>query len=277
MLRASVRKKIKGWLSEIDARIFELLLKQQSISGIAGSTAEIGLHHGKSFIFLCTSLRPDESAYGIDLFDLQNLNLDSSGKGDREILLENLRKFDFDTSKVVLDQRASESVNSSDILSAVGEIRFFSIDGGHWYSTVLNDLELAKECSKIGGIIALDDYLRPEWPDVARGFHVWYEKNSKDFAVIAIGFNKIYLTHPSWVVRYRETLLQDKVMNSMLSKFYSIQDESIPIYTVFFHPDMTKKVRLKNYLKMYHPKIYTMCWAFLKTLPSRRSLIKKAV
>ena len=258
MYGQSQRKTVEGWLSETDAKIFELILKQQSDLRLVGSVAEIGLHHGKSFILLCTFLQSNEKAYGIDVFESQMLNLDSSGSGNKKRLLGNLHRFDCDMSQVILDGRQSELVNASEIRVAVGGIRFFSIDGGHWYSTVLNDLNLAKECLITGGVIAVDDYLRPEWPDVGRAFHAWYALNSEDFEVIAIGFNKIYLTHPSWAPLYRENLLQDPYMRNFFSKFYSIDNVDVPIYAIFFLPEWNIIARIKHLLKMYHPRIYSL-------------------
>jgi hypothetical protein len=121
MYGQSQRKKVDGWLSETDARIFELILKQQSDLGIIGSVAEIGLHHGKSFILLCSFLQPNEKAYGIDIFESQTLNLDSSGRGNKEQLLEHLQRFDCDMSQIILDERLSELVKASEIRLSAGE------------------------------------------------------------------------------------------------------------------------------------------------------------
>jgi len=256
MYAQSQRKTVEGWFSETDARIFELILKQQSELGLIGSIAEIGLHHGKSFILLCKFLQSNEKAYGIDIFDSQILNLDSSGSGSKEQLLRNMQRFDCDMSRIILDGRLSEVVKVSEIQEAVGGLRFFSIDGGHWYSSVLNDLNLAKDSLISGGVIAVDDYLRPEWPDVARAFHAWYALNSYDFEIIAIGFNKIYLTHSSWAPIYRQNLLQDRYMRYNLHKFYSIENVEIPVYAVFFLPEWDIRTRIISLLKMYHPNIY---------------------
>jgi len=260
------RKTVEGWLSETDARIFELILEQQSDLGIIGSVAEIGLHHGKSFIVLCSCLKYSEKAYGIDLFESQSLNLDSSGFGSKDRVLGNLQRFGCDMSRVVLDGRLSELVKASDIQSAVGGVRFFSIDGGHWYSTVFQDLILAKASLISGGVIALDDYLRPEWPDVARAYHAWYALNCEEFEVIAIGFNKIYLTHPSWAPWYRESLLKDQYLNYHLSKFYSVENVQTPVYTIFFLPEWDVSKRIINLLKMYYPSAYFKYRSFKEKL-----------
>ena len=63
------------------------MLSHQNRTGIDGSLAEIGLHHGKSFIALCLGLVGDQKAYGIDVFENQSLNLDHSGKGVRDTVL----------------------------------------------------------------------------------------------------------------------------------------------------------------------------------------------
>jgi len=274
MYGQSQRKTVEGWLSETDAKVFELILKQQSDLGLIGSVAEIGLHHGKSFILLCTFLRSREKAYGIDIFESQVLNLDSSGSGNKGKLLGNLHRFDCDMSQVILDGRQSELVKVFEILEAVGGIRFFSIDGGHRYSTVLNDLNLAKECLISGGVIAVDDYLRPEWPDVGRAFHAWYALNNEDFEVIAIGFNKIYLTHSCWASLYRENLLQDRQMQNYFSKFYSIDNVDVPIYAIFFLPEWNLRVRIKYLLKMYHPRFFSQYMLYEKKLLKSRKALK---
>jgi hypothetical protein len=256
MYNSRNRKKIKGWFSEIDARIFELLLRYQSEVGLVGSVAEIGLHHGKSFILLCSQIQDIEKAYGVDVFKAQHLNLDSSGLGNKEVLMKNLQKFDCNPEQIVLDGRESEKVMPEDIILAVDRIRFFSIDGGHWKSAVSNDLELAKATLRNGGIIALDDYLRSEWPEVTHAFHEWFEMNFENFSIIAIGFNKIYLTHVSWAEKYRAILEEDNFLIHMLNKYYKIRGNRIPIYTIFFLPEMGIKRRITNYFKMYHSSVY---------------------
>ncbi len=275
MYRAAERKKVEGWFSEIDARVFELLLGYQTSNEIHGSVAEIGLHHGKSFILLCTSLQKNEKAYGIDVFDSQDLNLDSSGFGNKNLLIKNLIKYKCEMPNIVLDSRESQKVQSTDVTNAVNRVRFFSIDGGHWYSTVLCDLDLAKECLATGGIIALDDYLRPDWPEVARAFHKWYESNSDFFSIVAIGFNKVYLAHSDWASRYRVILEEDRKMRFLLNKYYKINDIQIPVYSVFSLPEMPLKTRVINYLKLYHLPVYFFYMSSRRLYASFRRNSKK--
>ena len=67
--------------------------KAQLEMGIAGHVAEIGVHHGRSFILLALLARAGEKAVAIDVFEQQELNVDRSGRGDLAQLRENVARF----------------------------------------------------------------------------------------------------------------------------------------------------------------------------------------
>lgn len=247
------RRKIKGWFSEIDNKIFETILVYQNATSILGSTVEIGLHHGKSFIPLCLHLKEDESAYGIDLFGNQELNLDASGNGSRDRVIRNLTGFDIPQGTYFLDGRSSAQVKSQDIREKVGRVRFFSIDGGHWEEIVQNDLELASELLVEGGVIAIDDYLRPDWPEVASGFHKWYRENNSKYRIFAIGFNKAYLCNLDYIDTYQEALRRCEFLSFMKRKDYEMNGINVPVYFNYFLPEWTFKARIYGYIQLFHP------------------------
>jgi hypothetical protein len=108
------RENVEGWFYRLDAEIFGLITDYQNSEGLGGSLVEIGLHHTRSFIALCLSLREGQRAYGIDLFERQAWNVDRSGQGDRTLVERNLRAAGVDLSAVVLDGRPSTSVTPND-------------------------------------------------------------------------------------------------------------------------------------------------------------------
>lgn len=260
------RKKIKGWLSEVDNKIFETILVHQNDSNIKGATAEIGLHHGKSFIPLCLHLKSDERGYGIDLFNNQGLNLDASGNGSEERVVRHLDNFGVSRNSYVLDSRSSDIVQAKDIVENVGQVRFFSIDGGHWEAIVENDLTLASKVLISGGVIAVDDYLRPDWPGVASGFHNWYRENKKEFQIFAVGFNKAYLCRHDFVERYQAALRQSNFLAVMKRKDYEIGGIQVPVYFNFFLPEWTVKARAYGYLQLFHPSLFYIFKRIKKSL-----------
>jgi Methyltransferase domain len=250
------RRKIKGWLSEIDNTIIEIILVHQNKIDIRGGTAEIGLHHGKSFIPLCLHLKTGERAYGIDLFENQRLNFDASGNGSKDRVIKNLARFGIEQDSYVLDGRSSDQVKSQDIQELAGKIRFFSIDGGHWEEIVENDLNLASELLIDGGVIAIDDYLRPDWPGVASGFHAWYLANKSEYQIFAIGFNKAYLCKPNYTSMYQHELNKCEFLSYMKRKEYEMDKVSVPVYFNFFLPEWTLKARIYGYFQLFHPYLF---------------------
>ena len=250
------RYRVAGWFFRLDAEIFGLITQHQNGEKLDGSLVEIGLHHGKSFIAMCLALRDGQKAYGIDLFEQQALNVDQSGRGDRSVVERNLRAAGVDLSAVVLDGRPSSCVTCSDILGRVGAARFFSIDGGHRLEVVRNDLLLAERCLAGHGVIALDDFLRPEWPDVSAGYFAWFETSSKDIVPFAIGFNKLYLCRRSDVGRYQEVLRSSQFLKFFLAKHYDFCGNPVQVFATFLQPDWRPRRRITEYLKLMHPDWY---------------------
>lgn len=264
---------VSGWFSRIDSQIFYEILCYQNKSNIQGGVAEIGLHHGKSFIALCLGLVDGQKAYGIDIFENQSLNIDKSGQGERDKVESHLKSFGVKTSSFVLDSRSSEVVKADEIKNAVGDIRFFSIDGGHFREIVRNDFELAEKVLTNGGVIALDDFMRPEWPDVSIGFFDWYEYSSRSIVPFAIGYNKLYLCHKSKVFEMINTLESSMFLKHFLSKHYKFCGNEIPIFQTYPLPEWGMRTRIKEYLKLYYPDLYVKVRSLLLLLKNLMSLI----
>lgn len=224
----SGRNKVNGWFARNDAELFLALLGLQEKMGVGGSMAEIGVHHGKSFVPLCLALRPGEKAMCIDIFEDQSLNADKSGMGDRSVFEANLRKFGVGEDQVVIRAGSSLDVKPQDVTAAVGEARFFSVDGGHWHDIVINDLDLAAATLNDGGIIALDDFLSKAWPDVSYGFFDWY-RNGQDFMPIAQGTSKLYLAHKAKAQAYLDGLMANPVIRSRIYKTYDFLGMTMPL------------------------------------------------
>lgn len=47
--------------------------------------------------------------------------------------------------------------------------------------------ELQQETLAAGGVIALNDYFRAEWPDVTSGYTLWQEQSTSDIVPFAVG------------------------------------------------------------------------------------------
>jgi Methyltransferase domain len=262
--------RVDGWFGVIDAELFRtLLLTQANEYGVHGSVAEIGVHRGKSFIALCLATRSGERAFCVDIFSDQTLNEDHSGSGDRQILEENLRRYGVETARVVIKQASSFDVKGRDVLDAVGPVRFFSIDGGHWLEIVCNDFVIAEECLAEGGIIALDDFHRAEWPDVSAGYFSWYASRRRPIVPFAIGFNKLYLCEETWRLRYQAAIAGNRLLRQFHAKTTKLQGVELPVFSEFIFSEMPFVEKQLSLLRLSSPNLY----AFVRKARHRLSTL----
>lgn len=273
---ASGRKQIPGWLSRVDAEIIKTVFEFQDRTALKGAVAEIGVHFGKCFVELCLGLNDGEKAYAIDIFEDQHLNKDASGGGGREGLLRNVASFGIDADKVILDGRSSEDVKASDIRSAVGDVRFFSVDGGHWLELVENDLKLAEDTLAQYGVIALDDFHRPEWPDVSAGYFGWYGKRTQPFVPIAIGFNKLYIAHQDWAVRYREALETNEFLSAFASKRSVFQGQDLLVYQRYLVQELPVRNVAQVLMSTFTPGAFVWATKRLFRRPNLSSISERS-
>jgi Methyltransferase domain len=249
----SGRNKVHGWLNAVDAELFLQILSLQDRLGIVGATAEIGVHHGKSFIPLCLGLRNNERALCVDVFEDQGLNEDRSGEGSREVFEKNLRRFSIPKERVVVIKGSSLEVKADQILDAVGRVRFFSVDGGHWRDIVVNDLSIAANTVGEDGIIALDDFLHKEWPDVTRGFFEWHAGAGTDFGPLAISPGKLYLAKRKKLDMYSDQLFSIASIRPRIIKYCDFLDHRVPILSQRY-PSFV--LAMKQYLENASPELY---------------------
>jgi hypothetical protein len=262
---------IKGWLSRVDAEILKNILTVQSMRGLGGAVAEIGVHHGRGFVLLCLGLTKGEKAYCIDIFDDQHLNRENSGRGDRAILESNLRRFGIAPEQVTIDSRSSELVQPSDLISQVGPVRMFSIDGGHWTDIVANDLALAEQVLADHGVIALDDFHRAEWPEVSAGYFKWFARRERPIVPFAIGFKQLYLCQADRVDFYQTMLAENDFLAKLKAKTCEFQGIKLPVYQRAVRPEETALADvLKSYLRVLHPDKFVAAKSILWKIRSFR-------
>jgi SAM-dependent methyltransferase len=195
-LRAT--RDVEGWFFPIDALLFAIVDEIQKREAITGDLFEIGVHHGKTALFLARMAAPGESVGVCDVFDAQSLNLDRSGEGNRAVFDRHLREFGGSTPLRVFSKLSSELTVSD----TTAGCRFFHIDGGHRPGDVMGDLETARRALCPDGIVAVDDVFNPNWPGVSEGFYRFVAENPDAFVPIAIGGNKVLLTSPSAAAAY---------------------------------------------------------------------------
>jgi hypothetical protein len=161
-------REVAGWLIDtaVDA-IVALALTQERL-GVQGGVCEIGIHHGRSFILLHLLASGHAAAY--DLFEQQGENVARSGLGDKDLFLLNLKRHGCDASRIVVKSRNSLALTAAEVMADTqGQVRLFSVDGGHTAEITASDLCLAESTLARGGLVILDDFFNEAWPAVAEG------------------------------------------------------------------------------------------------------------
>jgi hypothetical protein len=175
--------------------IVELSALQKQL-GVKGPVCEIGVHHGKLFILLHLLTEGMEISVAWDLFERQEENIDSSGRGDKARLRENLLRHGCDIDRVKVNSANSLQLTPEQIVDECGgKVRLFSIDGGHTAETTFNDLSLAGKSIRDGGVIVADDYFNEAWPGVSEGVCRYFQRNEAGLVPFAIGGNKLFITN----------------------------------------------------------------------------------
>jgi hypothetical protein len=221
---------ISGWLRSLDARIIASILAFQADNDIFGNLCEIGVHHGRLFFMLALARRSDERSLGVDLFEDDAINSSSRlHKGRDRALFINARRLGISLSEEEIYKTSSFEISTDDILTRTGgPIRFFSIDAGHNYENVENDLVLAKETLSKAGVIVLDDLFNRDWPQVT--FAVYdFLKESSEVAPFFMSPNKIYLTRAGLATTYQLAVRKDnpnakgKIVRFVNHEVYSVR------------------------------------------------------
>lgn len=231
----SQMERVEGWVQPTTAVMCHALSEHQVSRGIVGNVCEIGVHHGKYFIGLCTTLLAGERGVGIDLFEhAQDENIDSSGHGNRSVFDRHVAEF-LNPHQIIAIQGNSTRMTAEQILHH-GAVRFFSVDGGHTEDVTLNDIRLAERSIADGGIVAVDDILSYYWTGVVGGVSKYKQAGGAlvGFALIP---GKLLMCHPQHATSYRE-FMRDQFVGALARRdaefmgdpvdiFYALTDEQL--------------------------------------------------
>lgn len=176
-----------------------------------GPVAEIGVFEGKFMIGLCKTFgaSPASPSAAIDVFDLQQFNLDGAGVGKIAVFKDNLARHGVAPGAVDIVKADSLSLRQSDaetLLAGRDGYHFFSVDGCHEVVHTINDIEFAMKVTANHGIIAVDDYTNPNWPGVMEAVARLYLMGTPRFVPLAFICNKLLLCSYSYHAVYLEAV-----------------------------------------------------------------------
>jgi hypothetical protein len=199
-------KAVEGWCVPHLWQAIEPLHDLQASLGIDRPVAEIGVYHGKFLIGLVKTKNTPRGNFAIDVFDMQEFNLDGAGKGNLETLKGNFARCGIAPGQVEIERADSMAIGDAHIESilkrAGGGFSMFSVDGCHMPEHTVNDIRIAIKLTVPQGIIFVDDYYNANWPGVQEGVAKLYFSDYVNFVPLLYTSNKLFLCHISYHGRY---------------------------------------------------------------------------
>jgi len=186
-------RKIPGWFSLTDQKMFSFFLQNQILEG---DLFEIGVYLGKSSIFIESFRKDNEKLHVCDLFEDEStdlINLSEIQKSYDSLSLENFKRYFLKYHSGLPVIHNCNSMEVSMKLSG-NTFRFIHVDGSHLYEYVKHDLEFAAlHIERTEGIIVLDDFRASHTPGVAAA--MWDILSKGELVVLALSDYKAYLVH----------------------------------------------------------------------------------
>jgi len=203
-------QQVGGWCSPWLWQFITPLAERQATLGVHAPVAEIGVYHGKFFLGLALTKGAAAHNTAIDVFDMQQFNLDGAGQGDMAQFRANITKVGLAAGAVTMFRADSMTLGAPDIdriRAATGGFSLFSVDGCHMVEHTINDVRVAMQLTVPEGIIFVDDYTNQDWPGVQEGIAKLYLMDCPRFVPLAVLHNKLFLCHISHHAAYLKHLI----------------------------------------------------------------------
>jgi hypothetical protein len=244
--------RIKGYLDPIDALVIAAVLIAQNRANLVGGLAEIGVFYGRSFLLMAMLAGQHESAFAADLFDIGPL--DGGGTAQLRSFLRSAERFNVNIDKDMIFVGNSNKLNPEYMLNKVGELRFFSIDGGHYLADVASDAMLAAQTIAEYGVITFDDFCNVEWPEVTLGVFEFLKAGATNFTPFAITRKKLYVCKKEYQEYYTGIIDDAQLLQKIKKPRIMFMNHSIPL----LQTDLTETVRFHAFVKMGLGRLNTL-------------------
>jgi predicted O-methyltransferase YrrM len=174
---------IAGWFSAESAAIWDTLLGYQEANAICGNLLEIGVFQGKSAAMAALHSQPKETCVLVDPMPLDEVHqrIDQIAPAAKCQYLQELSQY---------------LPRYPFVGEAARDFRWIHIDGEHSAQAVSSDLALAERLLSDRGILVLDDFFSPGYPQITQALFRFLEATPGRLTLVLCGYNKGYLCRP---------------------------------------------------------------------------------
>lgn len=231
---------VAGYLATIDATAISELGRFQSANGVKGDLCEIGVHHGRLFFILALLRQVGEKALPVDLFLDNSGNDNEVHRGRDKAFFNNSKRLNIEPDDVLIGNTLE--LKLGDFEQRIGKARIISVDAGHLYQEVANDLELAAGIVSDDGVIIADDYFNILWPDVTTATNDFL-KNRPEFVPFLITPGKFYICKRDKLDLYKAFAERLRTVQDVVSR--SVEFNRMPLVAIRFgrRGEVRRKIR----------------------------------
>ncbi len=183
-----------GWFAEGAIVTWDALLAFQAERGQRGNVLEIGVLKGKSAALLAVRSDPSETVVLVD---------PALRREATDLVAEA-----HPVNNVLLRAKSQDIADNEEILAMHGRCRWIHIDGEHSGRAVRNDLAIAARLVAPDGIICLDDFFAPAYPQITESAFRFLDERKDDFRLFLTGFRKGYVCRRSAAPDYLRFVME---------------------------------------------------------------------
>lgn len=183
----------EGFLTMECAVLWDCLLGCQAKKEINGHMLEIGVYKGRSALLSALHINPKEEFVLIDGTPF----IHEAEKSLKSLL----------GKRGVWINQMSYQLTAGDLKKEKG-FRWIHIDGEHTGRAVTHDLEITEPLLSDFGMLVLDDFFNPMYPQLTEAVFAWLAANRYRLSIILCGWNKAYLCRPQTAPFYRSFIIK---------------------------------------------------------------------
>ena len=176
-------EKIEGWFLPGAQLIFDFLLAYQHNKAQLGNLFEIGVWHGKSASLMAKYLRDKEQFFLID-HEFKKDKIEESIR---------LVRGDIPSMMQYLPIKSNTIETLKGIQNIYKQVRFMHIDGEHSGEMVYQDMETAHKLLSNDGVLVMDDFFNPAFPQVTEAVYRYLHDQPYHFKMFICGYRKAFL------------------------------------------------------------------------------------
>jgi hypothetical protein len=220
---------VEGFMTPETTVIWDFLLTMQRQMNVTGDFLEIGVFKGKSALLGALYLQHGELALLVDKNEMDGVQ--------KEIgrLSVKSRIFQGKSSEL----RMSEQFNDR-----ISKVRWFHIDGDHSGYSTYHDLCLAEQFISDLGIICVDDFCNPRYPQLNAAIFKFLVDRLFSLKMVLCGMNKCYIVHSE---AYR---LYENLIRKYMAQHFRVNGFNLTISKTGYAHDMgcfSVEHRIKNF------------------------------